>query len=545
MKTKIFISFIFAIFLLTGLTISVSEVFAQAQETDNIQYPVAELGNCEDKEACKIYCDKPENIKTCVNFAEKNNLMSQEELQEVKKFMAVIDSGVKGPGGCINPRVCEKYCDNISHINECISFAEENNLIPPPELEEAKKVQAAIAKGINPPACGNKKACDVYCDNSEHMEECITFAEAAGFLQGKELSDAQKMLAALKRGVKPPPCKGKDACDEYCSNPDNMEVCINFAMEAGFMEEQEKADAQKMLSALKKGVKPPKCKNKEDCDVYCSQDEHFEECTNFAEAAGFMTAEEAEMARKTGGKGPGGCKGKEECESFCNNPDNQETCFNFAKENGLISEQDLKQMEEGKQKFKESLEQAPVVVIDCLNSELGADMMEKLKSGSAMPSQEIGDKMRVCFEKMGQQQETKGPGEGGMMPPAGTAGPGGCQSPDECKTYCETHIEECNNFQPMTGGTPGNYSPQGMPTGPGGCQSSEECAAFCVSNPEACQNFSGPGQNMPSPNTQQPQEFNMPNVPNESNMPTQGMSGGQNGEFPNYPNQQPGFGENH
>ena len=102
----------------------------------------------------------------------------------------------------------------------------------------------------------------------------------------------------MKRGVKPPPCRGKKACDEYCSSPDNIEMCMNFAIEAGFMNEQEKAESQKMLQALKKGIKPPACRGKEECDSYCSQDDHFEECFQFAEAAGFMSAEEASMARK-------------------------------------------------------------------------------------------------------------------------------------------------------------------------------------------------------------------------------------------------------
>jgi hypothetical protein len=225
------------------------------------------------------------------------------------------------------------------------------------------------------------------------------------------------MLAAVKRGVKPPACKGKKACDVYCQNPEHMEECMNFALEAGFMTDQEKADSQKMLAALKKGVKPPACRGKDECDVYCSQDEHMEECMNFAEAAGFMSPEEAAMARKTGGKGPGGCKGKEECEAFCNNPDNQETCFNFGKEHGLIPEEDLRMMEES----------------------------QKFQPGPGM--------------------ETPG---GQIMPPQ--AGPGGCKGPDECKSFCETNPDQCKNFTPPQGILPAGemkppenmMSPQGM-----------------------------------------------------------------------------------
>jgi hypothetical protein len=368
------------------------------------------------------------------------------------------------------------------------------------------------------------------------MEECITFGEAAGFIQGKELEDAKKMLAAIKRGATPPPCKGKEACDEYCSKPENMELCMNFAMEAGFMSEQEKADAKKMLAAIKKGAKPPNCQGKEECDIYCAQEEHFEECITFAEAAGFMTAEDAAMARKTGGKGPGDCKGKEECEAFCNNPDNQETCFNFAKENGLISEEDLKMMEEGKQELQQALSQAPQEVIDCLKSLLGEELVEKMKAGTAMPSREIGDQMGHCFGQMGPPQGEGGPGEGGMIPPAGQTGPGGCQTQEECQSYCENNPTECQNSQQPNEGSMPNQP--GMPTGPGGCTNAEECQAYCQSNPEACQNFgpqpgepmmpggqTEPGTEMPPgdfqpPQGQQPPEGNYP-PPSESQPGTQ------------------------
>ena len=450
MKTKYFI---ITIFLLIGLAVFVDKIIAQeSNQMSAIQYPVEELGNCENKADCKAYCDKPKNSDACLDFAQKNNLMTEQEIKVAKKFLS---NEIEGPGGCTAKDSCEAYCNDINHIDECISFAENNNLIPPEELEEAKKVQAAIKRGAKPPPCGNKKQCDIYCEEPEHMEECIAFGIEAGFIHGKELEDVQKMLQAVRRGVKPPPCKGREACDEYCSSPDNMEVCMTFAMEAGFMSEQEKADSQKMLQALKKGVKPPPCKGREECDAYCGQEEHLKECMNFAVAAGFMTEEDAKMARKTGGKGPGDCKGKEECETFCNNPDNQQTCFNFAKDNGMIPEEDLKKMEAGQQQIKQSFEQMPVEAEECLNSAVGADMVEKMKSGF-MPPREMGEKMRECFQKIGPPQEGR-PGESGMIPPAGQTGPGGCKTPEECKSYCESNPQNCQQY-------PGpNGQQQGLP----------------------------------------------------------------------------------
>lgn len=426
-----------------GIILAALFLFSQtaAQKISNIKYPVTELNNCSDEIACRAYCDQPKNTTACLNFAEKNNLMSTEEISRAKKFAEV----GKGPGECRNKSECDLYCGESEHIEECIDFAIKNDLVPPEELEEAKKARAAIKRGVKPPPCRDKKDCDIYCEKPEHMEECITFGIEAGFIQGKELEDVQKMLAAVKRGVKPPPCRGKEACDTYCSQPENMEGCMNFAIEAGFMNEQEKNDAQKMLQALKKGVKPPQCQGKKECDIYCSEEEHFEECTKFAEAAGFISPEDAVMVRKTKGKSPGNCKGKEECDVFCKKPENQEICFNFALENGFIPEEELEKMREGMKGLKEGLETAPPKVLECLKANLGREIIEKIRAGALIPGPQIGEQTRKCFEEFG-----RGPEESLM------AGPGNCQSTEECAAYCSEpqNLEECQNWIKRKGPQP-------------------------------------------------------------------------------------------
>ncbi len=584
MKTKYLISFIIISAIAIIGSVGLFNKVALAQETAgaaNLQYPVKELGNCQDAASCKTYCDKSDNNTACLNFAEKNNLMSKDEVNTAKNFVA---SGSKGPGGCAGKDACETYCDDINNINDCVSFAEKNNLMSAKDLAEAKQVQAAIARGVKPPPCKNKKECDSYCEDPNNMEKCVAFGVEAGFIQGKELEDSQKMLAALKRGVKPPPCKGKEACDQYCGEPNNMEVCTNFAIEAGFMNEQEKADSQKMLAAIKQGIKPPACKGKEECNTYCSQDAHFEECTSFAEAAGFMSKEDAVMVRKTGGKGPGGCKNKDECDTFCNNPDNQETCFQFGKENGMIPEADLKRMEEGQQKMKDSFSSIPPEVLDCISSSLGADVVEKMKTGSVIGRQS-GDSINQCFQKFGTQERRPGQNQQGQDQPGqsnqqnqqgqgGTQGQGQSGSQDQggsnargmmsaggqgelggCKTP-----EECKNFQPGSGTV--NPGGQQMPqqAGPGGCKGPEECQKYCTSNPEECKNFqpsqpnqpgqlNQPGQprqqgqmrtqqQPPTGNQQPPTQQNMPPQGQQPQQPQQGMTNPPEGMMPPA-NQQP------
>lgn len=267
---------------------------ARGKSLSDVEYPIKELGSCEDKNACEAYCDKAENMEKCVNFAESNELLKEEDIKMARKMLEAGDKG--GPGGCKGKTECEAYCDDMGHLEECLSFAEQNGIMAKNEIEDGRKVLQAVKKGIKPPKCKSKKSCDAYCSNPEHMEECITFGEAAGMIPENELEGARKMLNAIKKGVKPLPCGGKEACDVYCGS-------------------------------------------------------HFEECINFSEAAGFMTGEEAAMARKTGGKGPGGCK-KDECKTFCDNPDNMEECIKFSLENGLMSgeeaEKAKKMLEKGR-----------------------------------------------------------------------------------------------------------------------------------------------------------------------------------------------------
>lgn len=518
---------------------------------EDIQFPVAELGNCQSEVECRSYCEKPKNTKVCLDFAEKHNLISEEELAKARKFFEV----GKGPGGCTTEESCKSYCDDVSHIDECIAFAEENDFLPPEELEEAKKVQTALAQGAQLPGnCRSKTECDNYCGDSAHMEECIAFAEAAGFIPADELEEAKKVLEAVRKGAKPPPCRGRAQCDAYCGEPEHFEECISFAEAAGFVSSEEAAMARKTG-----GQGPAGCRGREECDRFCQDENNLEVCLAFAKEHGLISEKDAEMARKTGGKGPGGCRGREECEDFCEDPTNQEICFNFAKEHGLIPEEDLRAMEQGRTRMMEGLSQAPPEVMACLTDTLGSETLEGIKSGTIMPRRDIGDKMRECFEKMrGAGMARPGARPGGppgvnvsvktgplgfdvifrapdgiqsfsIQPQAGSSYGGdlpGCPKEFKAETPfgagslpLGVAITDCSGnrheFQVSgqgeyrkageEGGSPGGFpgfeggpppgfeggTPPGF-SGPGGCQGPEECKAYCQANPQECQGF-GPG----------------------------------------------------
>ncbi|MCK4781716.1 hypothetical protein KAS79_02190 [Candidatus Parcubacteria bacterium] len=427
---KVYFVFIFT-FIFLGFC---GFAFAEEDLLSDVNFPIPELGNCVSMEECEAYCDLEENTKACLDFAEAHNLLSQEEIEKDRKMLEMLET-MAGPGGCQGQEECEIYCDEPEHMEECIIFGKEHNLIPPEELAQAEQALIAIKKGVKPPPCRGKQECDIYCSQIEHLEECITFGEAAGFMSSEEAGMIRKT-----GGKGPGGCQGKEECDAYCNNPDHMKECIEFGLKYGLMPAEEEKEARMMLQALEKGIKPPMCGNKQECDIYCSQPEHMEECVNFGEAAGFMSSEEAEQVRKMAKAGifggPGGCQGKEECEAYCNNPDNMQECMEFAVKAGFMSSEEA--------------------------------------------------------------EETKKIGE--QFGPGGPGGPGGCQTPEECDAYCQDpeHMQECMEFgqkmglvKPEEVEMVKKIGPEG-PGGPGGCQTPEECKAYC-DNPEhmeECFNFS-------------------------------------------------------
>ncbi len=442
---------------------------------EDIQYPVPELDSCGSEAECRSYCDNAERAKECFSFAKKYHLISEEEAEEAADKYLDVENG---PGGCDSWSSCEEYCTTIDHLDECISFADETGYYSPEQLAEARKFQALVKTGAKFPG----------------------------------------------------DCKDRNACEIYCSVPSNMEECLNFAEASGFMRKDEIDEARKFMALMQQGESPGGCTSKEQCEKYCFEDSHIEECIAFAEKAGVMTAEEAEMARKVGGKGPGGCQSKGQCEAYCEA--NSEECFDFAQEHGLISDDDLEQMREGMKQFRENLDTMPPEAVQCLKDVLGEENFNKIADGQPIFDRGMEGKMKSCFGQItvqfsqqlanlppeaaecikdavgeeGLQKLQRGEagddldfgslencfrdlqqsfGGGSNFGAGGFSGPGGCTNTQECTAYCEANMEECRDFGPPGGGPGGRGGPGGdFPTDPG--TSFLECVSKGMSASYVC-----------------------------------------------------------
>ena len=356
------------------------------EEAKQIQEQVEKIkgpGGCQTNDECEAFCAKPENAEVCVSYgveegtlapaeaAEIMRIMGQEKEKRMKrpegkrpkslkpqiseeKVIKVLEKQ-KGPGGCSTPQECKEYCDNLDHAEECLSFAEENNLAPPKELDKVKK----LMKLGGPSGCKGPKECDQYCSLPEHQMECLEFAQKNGLVSPEE-SEMMKKMA----GGGPGGCRTPTECDAYCGNPQHMEECLMFSVQQGLMSRE---DAQKMIEIMKKqeirglemkGTPPPAEKSSykemphmfekgmpKENEWHGRGDEERGQMVpeDFMKNQGPMMPQEHQMMPETAPQyqemsGPGGCKSKAECDAYCAQPEHIKECTEFSGGGGNSSE---------------------------------------------------------------------------------------------------------------------------------------------------------------------------------------------------------------
>ncbi|TSC70132.1 MAG: hypothetical protein G01um101470_878 [Parcubacteria group bacterium Gr01-1014_70] len=422
----------------------------------------------------------------------------KEEKEEAKKEGPLSAKDIQHPvpelGNCQNEAECRSYCDSVDHAKECFAFAKKYNLI---SEEEAKKAADHFLNVKNGPGgCNSGKSCEAYCSTLAHIDECIAFAEETGYYELDELAEAKKFQALVKAGTKfPGGCTERNTCEIYCSEPNHMEECLSFAETSGIMPPEEIAEAKKFMTLMKQGESPGGCTSREQCENYCFEENHIDECIAFAEKAGVMSAEDAAMARKVGGKGPGNCRSKEQCDTYCR--DHSEECFHFAEEHGLLSEDDLKHMREGTARFREELDKMPPEAVQCMKDAAGEENFNKMAAGEPVFDRSIEEKMKSCFGQItaefSHQLDDLPPEAAQCIQEAvGEDGLQKLQSGAFDHNLNFESLEGCFQQLKASFGGGGNFSEGGF-SGPGGCKNTEECIAYCKEHMDECQGFGPPG----------------------------------------------------
>lgn len=424
MKKLLFLSFLLGFF---GVAFYVSSL-----SVFDIDYPIAELGGCADRQACKAYCNDSANADACFAFAKKYGLADQTTVKKAE----VVERG--GPGNCKGAEECRQYCDDPSHEDECLEFAVQNGFMTKAEVERIRKPGPGGCRG---------RQCEQYCSDPAHEEECLEYAAVNGLISKEEAERIKQFKQKFKQGQGGPGgCQSEDQCRNYCDDPAHMQECVEFAEREGLIPKEEAARIKRM--GPPEG--PGGCRGKEACDAYCSDPANELACIDFAEQNGFISPQEAEIARKMAGKtGPGGCRGRQ-CKDYCADPAHEEECLQFAKDNGLIPPEEIARIEKFRQVSQEGGpggcrgRQCQDYCADPAHQEECFNFAKN--KGLVNPEDEkrfeVGRKLNEKLKEAG--------------------GPGGCRNDGECRQYCSdpSHTEECVAFAASHGGIPAEQARQ-------------------------------------------------------------------------------------
>lgn len=153
-------------------------------------------GGCQG-EHCRVYCADTDRAEECLAFAEKQGIAKKEDIARARKFLRATEQG-GGPGGCTG-EACRSFCEKPENREECLAFAKKNNLITSEQAADAEngiKIHAKLAESGGPGGCADENMCRAYCGDPEHAEECTAFAVAHG---GVSQEDARRMLQRFIR----------------------------------------------------------------------------------------------------------------------------------------------------------------------------------------------------------------------------------------------------------------------------------------------------------------------------------------------------------
>lgn len=144
---------------------------ANSAVLSKIKYPVSLLGGCANREACYSYCEKPDNMNACIDFALSNGLMTRDQAVVGREAAKRITRG-EMPGNCQDRLSCESYCE--THLKEClVSVKKDQNISK--EMKNLLELYANDEPG--PGGCKWGPDCERYCSDQSHFDECLNYAK--------------------------------------------------------------------------------------------------------------------------------------------------------------------------------------------------------------------------------------------------------------------------------------------------------------------------------------------------------------------------------
>lgn len=392
----------------------------QINAEQTITFPIPELGSCGSKSECQKFCSDTANIPACTAFAEAHGLMNKGEAERARKFSATLRNQ-GGPGGCRSQGECQKFCSNIQNIEACVAFAEAHEGINAEHLVRARKLIAHLKAGGHPPGnCTSKESCEAYCHDLKNAEECIVFARATGMegdTEGPPPEVMRRFAQLAASGETPGKCTAKEACEAYCREEAHHEECIAFGKKIGLISAEQERGFRNTG-----GKGPGGCDSSASCQAYCNDPAHREECYKFAQEHGLLKKEDLERAKEGLIHLRAGLEQAPPEVAACLKSTLGTNILDQIQSGELVPGREIgESVRACFEKFGHQRSSGAVFregspeVMRCLGDKIGAEALAQLRSGTTQPTPEIADAFRVCAQSL--QLQKPGPNRGPQSNP--------------------------------------------------------------------------------------------------------------------------------
>ncbi len=424
-NSKIF-NFLFVFFIFNILYL----IFFASSVSASPVYPISELGSCRDEKECKLYCDIPQNTPACWSYDKyviNQNILGEETVN--------ITYPISELGNCTSASECFIFCNQPQNQTTCYDFAKARGLI-----KEKPKLENIIELAKKELGCTNDLECMVFCQQPDNMDSCRDFAHKYGLVdESSEQEQKRPPPAVMQKAKKVLGCSNEGECMNFCNNPENREICFEFAKGNDLLSEEEIEMHEEFREKEKKLFEDSKselgCETPETCRPICEKPENRLKCETLARKHGMgppippqqfqgplnqqNTPQQGSIPQGPPNNqdqqnnfqgtrpqqfpsvgGPGGCANEKECKEYCGK--NPNDCKGFTQSNNP------------------NLQPPPA------SGNLNPNNPPNIP-GNNPPTQKSG---------IGNSNSKEGD----------YLGPGGCKTEKECKAYCEKHPGDCPGF---------------------------------------------------------------------------------------------------
>ena len=143
-------------------------------QTSTVTYPIAELGGCTSQSDCRTYCNDLSHIEACLTYGEQHGLMKSGDVARARQAIAQLKNfasgGTLGAGTTTGTSTSDR------------------------DKERENKIFGVLKAGPGPGGCKTKDACRIYCAVDAHVDECLAFAKAHAIMDKDEYNRAREFV---------------------------------------------------------------------------------------------------------------------------------------------------------------------------------------------------------------------------------------------------------------------------------------------------------------------------------------------------------------